>query len=180
MVPETLAQHTTNDSLRALEEEINLLKETVETSYNQVRKLNERLGQLEADSAERKEAVQHLRRRLLEIQALRKQMSELEAKVLTKKAEDSEAGEKIRLHADIRVRPEMSINRTDLNGDQDDDDAYWGHRARFGLRAGIDSWIRGHIEAQEHRRFGDTHNGDGQVGVHQAWVEIEPPALPGF
>ena len=80
------AQRVSAEAIKALDDEVSLLKETIETSYNQLRKLRERVSQLEKGSSQYSQAVQDLQRRLLEINTLRKQLSELEAKVLSKAA----------------------------------------------------------------------------------------------
>jgi len=174
------AQRVSAEAFKALDDEVSLLKETIETSYNQLRKLRMRMGLLEKGSLQYSDAVQDMQRRLLEINTLRKQLSELEAKVLSKAATKDDVNKKVRFHANLRIRPQLSINRTDLNADLNDDDAYWAHRVRLGLSTGMDSWIRGKIVAQEHRRFGQVRDERGDMGLHEAWVEIQPEGAPGF
>jgi len=179
-VMEASAQRVSAEAIKALDEEVGLLKETIETSHNQLRKLRERIAELEKGSSQYTNAMQDMQRRLLEINALRKQLSELEAKMLSKEASKEDATKKVRFHADLRIRPQMSINRNDLNSDLDDNDAYWAHRVRLGLSTGMDSWIRGRVIAQETRRFGQVRDENGDLGVHEAWVEIQPKDTPEF
>lgn len=168
--------------IAALEEEINLLKETIETNNREIRKLRERVGKLEASAEEHTRALAELRRRITGIDVLQKALQALEAKLAEVAASGGGGGQGAQLgvHADVRIRPEYTQNRTDVNDDVDDQDAFYGHRIRFGGDFGFDDWVRARVTVQESRKFGSHQSGGGDIGVHEAWIELAPPLLPGL
>ncbi|MFT7625913.1 MAG: hypothetical protein ACI9WU_005104 [Myxococcota bacterium] len=171
------------DAIRVLEEEINLLKETIEAQNRSLRKLRERVKILEDGGSQGDKAVADLRRRLARIDVLQTELQALEAKLAEAVAGGATGGNKgaqVGLSVDVRIRPEWTSNRNDLDSDSKDDDAFWGHRARFGGDVGFDSWVRARVIAQEARKFGTTIAQGGELSLHEAWAEIEPPLIQGM
>lgn len=172
------------NAIKLLEEEVNLLKETIEQNNRSIRKLREGLKNAEAKITEREKALDGIRNRLTRIDVLRKEIQTLEAKMNELAAGGGGGGggqgNGFAIKADIRIRPELTLNRTDLNNDTDDVDGYWGHRARFGAEYGFDGWVHARLQLQEARTFGSTVAQTGELGLHQAFIELKPTVLPGL
>ncbi len=174
------------NAIRVLEEEINLLKETIEQQNRAIRKLRERVGTMEKSVGQRDKAISDLRRRLARIDVFQKELQGLEAKLaeaiagggVGAKGGDASAGG---LSAEVRIRPEFTQNRNDLNSDADDQDGFWGHRVRLGAKYGFSDWVRALVVVQESRSFGSTTTaGGGELGIHEGFIELTPPLLPGL
>ena len=175
------AQTPPRNVVKILEEEINLLKETIETNNNRIRKLRERLKKQEAASEERMQTIDTLRKRLGRIDVLQKELGKLEARMSTALTGDAaKESARLQMHAQVRMRPEYTQNRTDVNSDKDDQDAFWGHRVRLGGDFGFDHWVRARVTVQEARKFGDTGAGGSGLGMYEAWAELKPPVIPGL
>lgn len=176
-----LAQQPPRNAIKVLEEELNLLKETIETNNNRIRKLKEKLKKAEKANKVRAQAISDLRRRMARIDVLKRELQGLEARMaeaLTQESSDDRA--RLRFHADVRIRPEFTNNREDVNSDNDDQDAFWGHRVRLGADFGFDDWVRARVTAQEARTFGEGENLARGLSVHEAWVDLKPPLIPGL
>ncbi len=168
-------------AIKVLEEEINLLKETIETNNNRLRKLKEKLKKAATADKIREKAIDNLRRRMARIDVLKKELQAVEAKMaeaLTQEGSDDRA--RLRMIADVRIRPEFTQNREDVNSDLEDKDAFWGHRARLGADFGFDDWVRARVVVQEARTFGESSNQARGVALHEAWVDLTPPLVPGL
>ncbi len=178
-------------ALKALEDEINVLKETHEQTNNQVKQLKERLQKAEQDNADRAAVIKELQRRVEQLEALKKDLQDLEAKLKEGKtgpakrgADDPDFGSKDglygRFRVEARLRPELQINVTDLNSNADDKDAIWGHRVRLGADVGFSSWVRARVDVQESGDFGRAADTLGTIGLHQGYAEVRPTFAPGL
>ena len=176
-----VAAQAQNNPIKILEEDIDLLKETIENQNRQIRKLKERLKKAENSETGRQKVIDGLQKRLAGIDVLQKQLQTLEAK-LNESAQkaDRKAGARMQIFGDLRLRPEMSINRTDLNEATDDADAFWAHRVRLGASLGWDDWVRSKVVLQEARTLGSTITTEGALGLHEGWIELAPTQVPGL
>ena len=169
------AQSPPAGALAILEEEINALKETVEGDNLKIRQLRERLSNLESLDAAQKKLIAELRKRLNEIESLKKQLQQVEAQVQEKTGGGGGGkidGASLGIHADIRIRPEYSQNRTDFNTGSADQDSFWGHRVRFGATVGYDRWVQAKVTIQEARTFGSTQTSASNLGLYEAYGEL--------
>ena len=170
-----LAQTPPADAIAILEEEINSLKETVESDNLKIRQLRERLSKVEAKEASQKNLIADLRKRLNEIESLKKQLQQVEA--LVKEGGGGGSGKidgaSLGIHADVRIRPEYSQNRTDFNDGAPDQDSLWGHRVRFGATVGYDQWVKAKVTLQEARTFGATQTASSNFGLYEAYGELQ-------
>ena len=170
-----LAQTPPADAIAILEEEINSLKETVESDNLKIRQLSERLSKVEAKEASQKKLIADLRKRLNEIESLKKQLQQVEA--LVKEGGGGGGSVKIDvaslgIHADVIIRPEYSQIRTDFNDGTPDQDSFWGHRVRFGATVGYDQWVKAKVTLQEARTFGATQTASSNFGLYEAYGEL--------
>ncbi len=172
-------------AVRALEEELNTLKEAQEKADLEVRKLRERSEKQAQTLDAQNSVIADLRKRLQEAEALKTQIQGIEARL----AELGEGGGKksqspvdFGLRADVRIRPEISSNRTDFDGgdENDDRDAFWGHRVRLGIDLGVEDWVRTRIRFQDARVFGQTTTSGDGIGLHEGWAEVSPPWAQGL
>ncbi len=171
-------------ALVALEEELNTLKEAQENNDLLIRKLKERVEAQTKTLEQQAATMADLRKRLQEGDAVKVQIQALEARLAELgdgAANRASAGAlQLGFKADIRVRPEISNNRTDFDGDTEDSDGFWSHRVRLGAELGIEDWVRAKVLVQDARRFGEvTTTGDG-VAIHEGWAELRPPWAQGF
>jgi hypothetical protein len=175
------AQSPPSNVVAALEEEINLLKETIEENNRAIRTLRERITNQATEGAQHAEALENIRRRIARIDVLQTELQALEARVMEALAtDDSEEADRLQMHAEVRIRPEYTQNREDLNSQEDDQDGFWGHRARIAADFGFDDWVRARVSLQDARKFGSRVGTDGGVGIHEAWLELTPPLIPGL
>lgn len=171
------AQTRPAEAIAILEEEINSLKETVESDNLKIRQLRERLSKLEGRESSQKKLIADLRKRLNEIESLKKQLQQVEAQVKEGGGADRNTGKvegaSLGIHADVRIRPEYSQNRTDFSDSNPDQDSFWGHRVRFGATVGYDQWVKAKVTLQEARTFGATQTGSSNFGLYEAYGELQ-------
>jgi hypothetical protein len=172
--------HAQSHHIQRLAEELDAKTELIEKNRKMIRTLEERIKQLEQDDAARKKSVKDLRSRLHQITLLKKEIQNIEARVSEKMAKKKGTAGKLALFTEVRIRPEYTANREDLNDDSDDVDAFWGHRVRLRTDYGFDTWMRVRVEIQEARTFGSNVNATSSLHLHQAWLELKPPMLPGL
>jgi hypothetical protein len=172
--------HAQSRALQQLEEEISLLKEIIETNNQQIRKLKERLSAQEKSTNSRDKAIKDMRTRIMRVDLLNKEIQNMEARLTERLSKKKDESSKLGMHAQIRIRPEYTDNREDLNSDLKDTDAFWGHRVRFGTDFGFDTWMRARVQIQEARTFGTTVSKTSSISLHQAWMELKPPQIPGL
>ena len=170
--------------VKALEEELDALKETQGKNDLEIRKLRDRLDQQAKTMEAQASFIAELRKRIQEAEALNQRMQALEAQVAEIGGgggpRSSKSPMEFGFHADVRVRPEISNNRTDFDGGPEDLDSFWGHRIRLGADLGVEDWVETRVTIQESRVFGETTSTAGGFWLHEGWAEVMPPWAPGL
>ncbi|GMV39396.1 MAG: hypothetical protein AMXMBFR64_11120 [Myxococcales bacterium] len=172
------------------EEEMTLLKETIESNFKVMNDLKARIEALEAAGKKQQADLQRLSAMEKENEALRARLVAVEearaadaARVeaeAAKAAEDLAArrllGGMFAVDASVRVDFESIANQRDLDGDFDDQETFLAHRIRAGLRFHPIPTASLYVQVQDVRRWGreeDTMADDEGLGLHQGYVRFD-------
>ena len=170
-----------------LEEEMNLLKATIDNNFKLIGELKARVGTLEQSRAEGQKAVEEARARAEalsqdnealrgRLEAMEQARAEADAKAAADRASHSLLGGMLGVDAAARVRFESVANQRDLDGDFDDQETFVAHRIRAGLHFHPIPTADLYVQIQDARRWGgeyDTLADDEGVGLHQGYVRFD-------
>lgn len=165
------------------EEEMTLLKETIDSNFKLIGELKARVEALETSHTKQQAELQKIGALEKDNEALRTRLAAVEtarAAEAAKAAEDLAArrllGGMFGLDAAVRVRFESVANQRDLDGDFDDQEAFVAHRIRAGLHFRPIPTTDLYVQVQDARRWGregDTLADDEGVGLHQGYVRFD-------
>lgn len=170
-----------------LEEEMNLLKGTIESNFKLITELKARVDALEkgradaqkaaADAKARAEALAQENAALrARVEAIEKARAAADAKAAEELAARSLLGGMLSFDAAARVRFESVANQRDLDGDLEDQETFVAHRIRAGLHFRPVPTADLYIQIQDARRWGreaDTLADDEGIGLHQGYVRFD-------
>ena len=166
-----------------LDEEIQLLKASLDNNFQVIQELKEQITKLQEELSKKDEAAlarvselekqnKKLLDRLDTLEAARRKTEVAAAKDL---ADHKLLGGALTFDGRVRVRAETINNALDLSDDAPDESTFAGHRVQLGVRLRPTEHSELYVQAQDARVWGtepDTLASDHGLGLHQGYVKF--------
>lgn len=174
--------------LETLLEDQDTLNTLTTAHTRQIKELEERIADLEKSLDRMKNPVEEAAKVREEVAAIRAELDALkarEAEVSQRfRTEDGGADQAwFQPRFELRIRPELQDNRTDMRGDVGDEDVFYLQRLRLGAVLKPAKNIRAVAVIQDSRMWGEeasTTSNEKNLDLHEGYVEVRDIGTTGL